>query len=81
MTGMGGWREIESIVPLNTYNRTTTKAKGTWVFSVVWVVLSFFSEDLQKASRDKTKNNNMQMKHVMADSFEAQKERKWQKGK
>ena len=40
------------------------------------MVLSFFSADLPKASRDKTKNDNMQMKHVMADSFEAQKERK-----
>lgn len=40
------------------------------------MVLSFFSEDLLKASRDKTKNNNMQMKDMMADSFEAQKERK-----
>ena len=40
------------------------------------MVFSFFSEDLQQASRDKTKNNNMQMKHMMADSFEAQKERK-----
>ena len=25
----------------------------------------FFSEDFQKGSRDKTKNNNMQMKHVI----------------
>ena len=81
MTGMGGWREIESIVQLKTYNRTTAKAKGTWVFSVVWTVLSFFSEDLQKASRDKTENNDMQMKHLMADSFEAQKEKKTAKGK
>ena len=40
------------------------------------MVLSFFSEDLQKASRDKTENNDMQMKHLMADSFEAQKKRK-----
>ena len=39
------------------------------------MVLSFFSEDLQKASRDKTKNNKMQMRNTM-DSFEAQKERK-----
>ena len=45
------------------------------------MVFSFFSEDLQQASRDKTKNNNMQMKHLMADSFEAQKERKRQKRK
>ena len=44
------------------------------------MVFSFFSEDLQQASRDKTKNNNMQMKHMM-DSFEAQKERKRQKSK
>ena len=40
------------------------------------MVLSFFSEDLQQASRDKTENNDMQMKHLMADSFEVQKERK-----
>ena len=40
------------------------------------MVLSFFSEDLQKASGDKTENNDMQMKHLMADSFEARKERK-----
>ena len=43
------------------------------------MVLSFFSEDLPKASRDKTKNNNIQMKLMMADSFEAQKERKMTK--
>ena len=45
------------------------------------MVLSFFSEDLQKASRDKTENNDMQMKHLMADSFEAQNEKKTAKGK
>ena len=37
--------------------------------------MAFFSEDLQKASGDKVKNNNMQMKHLM-DSFEAQRETK-----
>ena len=35
------------------------------------MVLAFFSENLLKANRDKSKNNNMQMKHLM-DSFEAQ---------
>ena len=39
-----------------------------------------FSEDLPKASRDKTENNNLQMKHMM-DSFEAQKKKKCQKSK
>lgn len=43
------------------------------------MVLSFFSEDLQKASRDETKNNNMQMKLMMADSFETQKKRRMAK--
>ena len=38
------------------------------------MVLAFFLEDFEKASRDKTENNDMQMKHMM-DSFEAQKER------
>ena len=42
------------------------------------MVLALFSEDLQKASRDKTENNNLQMKHMM-DSFETQKKRKMQK--
>ena len=42
------------------------------------MVLSFFSGDLLKASRDKTKNNTMQMRNTM-DSFEAQKERKMAK--
>jgi len=44
------------------------------------MVLAFLSEDFQKASRDKTEYNDLQMKHMM-DSFEAQKERKRQKGK
>ena len=35
------------------------------------MVLAFFSENLLKACRDKSKNNNMQMMHLM-DSFEAQ---------
>ena len=39
------------------------------------MILSFFSDDLQKSSGDKIKNNNMQVKHMM-DSFEAQQERK-----
>ena len=42
------------------------------------MVLAFFSEHFQKASRDKTEYNDMQMKHMM-DSFEAQKERKMAK--
>ena len=44
------------------------------------MVLTVFSEDLQKASRDKTENNNIQMKH-MIDSFEVQKKKKGQKSK
>ena len=44
------------------------------------MVLAFFSEHFQKASRDKTEYNDMQMKHMM-DSFEAQKERKMAKKK
>ena len=44
------------------------------------MVLTVFSEDLQKASRDKTENNNLQMKHMM-DSCEAQKKKKCQKSK
>ena len=43
------------------------------------MVLSFFSEDLQKASRDKSKNNNMQMK-LLIDSFEAQGKKNVKKG-
>ena len=39
------------------------------------MVLAFFSEDFYKANRDKTENNDKQMKHMM-DSFEAQKEGK-----
>ena len=42
------------------------------------MVLALFSADLQKASRDKTENNNLQMKHMM-DSFERQKKRKMRK--
>ena len=38
------------------------------------MVLTVFSEYLPKASRDKTKNNNLQMKH-MIDSFETQKKK------
>ena len=38
------------------------------------MVLTVFSEDLPKASRDKTENNNLQMKH-MIDSFEALKKK------
>ena len=69
---------IKWIVQLKTYNNTTTKAKGTWVFPIVQMILTFFSEDLEKASGDKIKNNNMQMKHLM-DSFEAQRETKMAK--
>ena len=61
-------------------NNTTAKSKGIWVFPIVWMVLTVFSEDLQKASRDKTENNNLQMKHVM-DSFETQKKKICQKSK
>ena len=43
------------------------------------MVLAFFSENLLKASRDKSKNNNMQMKHLM-DSFEAQGKKNGKKG-
>ena len=39
------------------------------------MVLAFFSEDFYKANKDKTENNDKQMKHMM-DSFEAQKEGK-----
>ena len=42
------------------------------------MVLTVFSEDLQKASWDKTENNNIQMKQMM-DSFETQKKRKMRK--
>ena len=42
------------------------------------MVLALFSEDLQKASRDKTENVNLQMKNMM-DSFETQKKRKMRK--
>ena len=55
-------------------NNTTSKSKGIWVFAIVWMVLTVFSEDLPKASRDKTENNNLQMKH-MIDSFEALKKK------
>ena len=62
-------------------NNSTAKSKGIWVFPIVWMVLTVpFSEDLPKASRDKTENNNLQMKHMM-DSFEAQKKKKCQKSK
>ena len=44
------------------------------------MVLAFFSEDFQKASRDKTEYNDLQMKHMMG-LFDAQKERKRQKRK
>ena len=37
------------------------------------MVLAFFSEDFYKANKDKTENNDKQMKYMM-DSFEAQKE-------
>ena len=53
-------------------NSTTEKLKGIWVFPIVRMLLALFSEDLQKASRDKTENNNLQVKH-MIDSFETQK--------
>ena len=43
------------------------------------MVLAFFSENLLKASRDKSKNNNMQMMHLM-DSFEAQGKKNDKKG-
>ena len=36
--------------------------------------MAFFSEDFQKVSKDKTENNDMQMKHTMV-SFEAQKKK------
>ena len=42
------------------------------------MVLALFSEDLQKSSRDKTENNDIQMKQMM-DSFEAQRKRKMPK--
>ena len=47
-------------------NNTTAKSKGIWVFAIVWMVLTVFSEHLQKASRDKTENNNIQMKHMIS---------------
>ena len=47
---------------------------------IVWRVLAFFSEDFQKASRDKTEYNDLQMKHMIG-LFDAQKERKRQKRK
>ena len=47
---------------------------------IVWRVLAFFSEDFQKASRDKTEYNDLEMKHMMG-LFDAQKERKRQKRK
>ena len=47
---------------------------------IIWRVLAFFSEDFQKASRDKTEYNDLQMKHMMG-LFDAQKERKGKKGK
>ena len=37
------------------------------------MVLAFFSEDFYKANKDKTENNDKQMKYMM-NSFEAQKE-------
>ena len=42
------------------------------------MVLAFFSEDFQKASRDKTEINDLQMKHTMV-SFEVQKKKKAKK--
>ena len=36
--------------------------------------MAFFSEDFKKVSKDKTENNDMQMKHTMV-SFEAQKKK------
>ena len=63
---------------LKTYINKKAKGKGTQVLPIVWMVLAFFSEHFQKASRDKTEYNDMQMKHMM-DSFEAQKERKMAK--
>ena len=42
--------------------------------------LSVLLGGFTKASEDKIKNNNMQMKHLM-DSFEAQRERKMAKKK
>ena len=59
-------------------NNTTAKSKGILVFPIVWMVLTVFSEDIQKASRDKTENNNIQMEQMM-DSFETQKKRKMRK--
>ena len=47
---------------------------------IVWRVLAFFSEDFQKASRDKTEYNDLHMKHMIG-LFDAQKERKRQKRK
>ena len=65
-------------LPAEDQNNTTAKSKGIWVFPIVWMVLTVFSKDLQKASRDKTENNNIQMKQMM-DSFETQKKRKMRK--
>ena len=42
------------------------------------MVLAFFSEDFQKASRDKTEINDLQMKYTMV-SFEVQKKKKAKK--
>ena len=42
------------------------------------MVLAFFSKNFEKASRDKTEYNDIQMKHIM-DLFDAQKERKMAK--
>ena len=66
------------IVQLTTYYTDTTataKAKGTWVLPIVQMVLAFFLEDFYKANKDKTENNDKQMKYMM-NSFEAQKEGK-----
>ena len=43
------------------------------------MVLAFFSEDFQKVSKDKTENNDMQMKHTMV-SFEAHKKKNGEEG-
>ena len=44
------------------------------------MILALFSEDLQKASKDKTENNNLQMKH-MIDSKKRKRKEKCQKSK
>ena len=75
---MGGWVEIKANLLAEDQNNSTVKSKGIWVFPIVWMVLTVFSEDLQKASRDETENNNLQMKQMM-DSFETQKKRKMRK--